>query len=373
MRLSIDREQFLKALNTTSKAIVAKSLDPLLANVKLDLNDRGLEITGTNKEVTIQCLVPYRIGDKEIIRASGLGAALINARLLTEFIRRIEGNTISLEVIDDVIAKIDDGRSSVKLNCVKAETFTDIDLEPSGTIVTVPCAAFTELVEQSAFAASVKNERALLTALNLQVKEGFLVATATDSARLARKQIPVDTEATFNCNIPARTLVDVIHLFEGADKVTLAVSESSVLFLFENTVVCSRLIAGKYLVSDSVIPVMFNYYLDVNAQEFLNAISRASLLSAERDYVVKLSMSEDCVEVSARGEQTGSSLEAIQTFQFTGERLEVSFNAAYVVDALKVLKAEDVRICFQSEKHPFVIKDPKDDSVTQLIIPMRNY
>ena len=373
MRLSIDKEQFLKALNVTSKAIANKSADPLLANLKLDLNDRGLEVTGTNKEITIQCLVPYRIGEREIIRSAGLGAALINAKLLTEVVRRMDGAELALEVIDDSIAKIDDGRSSFKLNCIKAEAFTDIDLEPNGTILSLGCDEFASLVEQSAFAASTKEQRPILTALNLEANEGILTATATDSARLARKTISIDSDAKFRCNIPAKVCADVTHLFEGSKRLTLAVSDTSVLFLFDNVIVCSRLISGDYPVTRAIIPQTFNYYLEVNAQELLAAMSRASLLSAERDYVVKLSMAEDEVQVSARSEQSGSALESIQTFQFTGERLDVSFNSLFVIDAIKALKAEDVRVCFQAEMKPFVVLNPKDDSVIELITPMRTY
>jgi len=373
MRLSIDKEQFLKALNTASKAIASKSPDPLLANLKLDLNERGLEVTGTNREITIQCLVPYRIGEKEIIRSAGLGAALINAKLITEVVRRMEGAELTIEIIDDSIAKIDDGRSSFKLNCVRAEAFTDIDLEPNGTIITLPCDEFAALVDQSAFAASNKEQRLVLTALNLEAADGMLVATATDSARLARKSLPIDGDVSFKCNVPARTLIDVTHLFENAVRVTLAVSDSSILFLFENTIVCSRLIPGDFPVTKAIIPQTFNYYLEVNAQELLAAMSRASLLSAERDYVVKLTMSESEVQVSSRSEQTGSALESIQTFQYSGERLEVSFNSVFVIDAIKALKSEDVRICFRAEMKPFVVLDPHDDSVIQLITPMRTY
>ena len=373
MRLSIDKEQFLKALNTASKAIAAKSADPLLSNLKLDLNDKGLEVTGTNKEITIQCLVPYRIGDKEIIRSAGLGAALINAKLLTEVVRRMDGNEISLEIIDDSIAKIDDGRSSFKLNCVRAESFTDIDLEPNGTILTLPCADFTELVEQTAFAASTKLERPIMTALNLEAENGSLTAMASDSARLARKTVAIDSDVRFQCNLPARVASDVSHLFEGAERVTLAVNDSSVLFLFNNVVICSRLISGGYPIKRTVIPQMFNYHLEVNSQELLSAMSRASLLSAEHDYVVKLTMTEDEVLVSSRSEQTGSALESVQTFQYTGERLEVSFNSTYVIDAIKSMKSEDVRIRFQGEMKPFVVLSPSDETIVQLVTPMRSY
>ena len=128
MRLIIDKEQFLKALITASKAIASKSADPLLSNLKLDLNERGLEVTGTNNQITIRSLVPYRIGDKEIIRSPGLGSTLTNARILTDIVRLVSGNELSIEVIDDSSAKLNDFHSTdLRLNCIRAEAFTDIN------------------------------------------------------------------------------------------------------------------------------------------------------------------------------------------------------------------------------------------------------
>ena len=371
MRFGIDKEAFLKALSSASHAIAAKNADPLLANLKLDLTERGLEVTGTNKEITIKSTVPYRVDGKEIIRNPGPGSSLVNAKLLVDVVRQIEGSEIAFEVIDDCIAKIDDGRSSFKLNCVKAESYTDIDLEPRGTILTLPCEMLNVLVEQSAFAASTKEQRPVLTSVNLEADSGSLTAMATDSARLARKSVAIDSDARFRCNIPARVLSDIVKLFEDAQNVTLAISDNSALFLFNNTVVCSRLIQGDYPVNKNIVPQTFNYFLEVNSQELLSAISRVSLLSSENDSVVKLSMREDEVEVSARGELTGSANESIRTFRFTGERLDISFNSSFVIAAIKALKAEDVKICFQNNERPFVVRNPRDDSVIELITPMR--
>jgi len=373
MRLSVEKEQFLKALNSASHAIAGKNADPVLANLKLELNERGLEITGTNTEITIKSTVPYMIDGQPIIRSAGLGSTLVNAHLLTEVVRRMGGTEVSFEVIDDSIAKLDDGKSSFKLNCTKAEEYPVIDLEPSGIDFSMSCADFTALIDQSAFAASGKDSRPVLTAVNLEAGNNCLVATATDSARLARKSVHIESEAKFRVNIPARLVSDITKLFEGADNLELSVSESRVLFLFDNTVVSSRLISGDYPVTKAIIPQNFNYYLEVNAQELLSAMSRVSILSPEREAVVKLSMSENEVEVSARSEMNGSANESIQTFSFTGEYLEVSFNSAFVIDAIRALKSEDVIICFQAEMKPFVVKDPKDESTVELITPMRTH
>ena len=374
MRLSIDKNQFLKALTNADKAIPSKSAMPILCNFKLELNERGLEVTGTNSDLTIRSTVPYMINGKDIIRDGGYGATLVNAHLLTEVIRKMDGETINFDVIDNTIAKIDDGKSSFKLNCSRAEEYPDIDLDASGVTFTIGCASLAEVVEQSAFAASNRDTRPILAALNLDANGGVLVATAPDSARLAQKSVPLeDQDVRFRCNIPARTLSDIVRMFEGVDNVTVSVSEQKALFEFDHNVVSTRLIPGDYPVTKSIIPERFNYYLEVNAQELLSAMGRISLLSNEKDSAVKLSMREDEVELSVKNEASGSANERVETFQFNGDRLDVSFNPMFVIDAIKALKSEDVTLCFQGEMKPFVVKNPRDDSVVELITPMRTY
>jgi DNA polymerase-3 subunit beta len=82
-------------------------------------------------------------------------------------------------------------------------------------------------------------------------------------------------------------------------------------------------------------------------------------------------MSDDQVEVSSSSDQTGSGVERLTTIQYTGERLDIAFNALFVSQAVRALGSEDVRMSFVGEMKPFVIRNPKDDSVVELITPMR--
>mgnify|MGYP004444516119 FL=1 len=375
MRFTINKDQFLKSLLRAGHAISPKAVVPLMSNVMLNLSEKGLQITGTNDEMTIRCTVPYMIGEIEIIRGAGMGSTLINAHLLTEVVRKMDGNDVTVEIVDNAIAKIDDGRSSFKLNCARAEEYPDIDLELNGQILDLRCHDFALLVEQSAFAASGKgNQRPVLSAVNLEANgAGVLTATATDSARLAQKQLHVDSDVKFNVNVKAKILAEVARLFELTEMVRIAVSDNKILFDFDNAVVSTRLIADPYPVPKTIFQQTYNYSLEVNAQELADAIERVSILSADKDFAVKLSMREDLVEVHSRSETNGSANEAVQTFSFNGSRLEVSFNPLFVLDAIKALRSEDVVFCFQAEMRPFVVKNPKDDSVIELITPMRTY
>lgn len=374
MKFTINRDQFLKGLMISAKAIGSKSPIPVMANVKIKVSEKGLELTGSNSELTIQTIIPYSLEDKEIIRDADYGETLVANKFITEIVRRLEGTEVTFEVVDATIAKISDGKSDFKLNSVKAEEYPDIDLEMNGAKIQIAYKEFKELVDQTAFAASTRDQRPILTALNLEAIEGELTATATDSARLAKKSIHLNEKISFIANVPATVMSEVAHLLEDdAAMVTLAISEKKVVFALNGTLVTTRLVNGEYPNTRHIIPHGFSYFLEANSQELISAMERVSLLSVDRENVVKIIMTEDSVEISAKSSQIGSATEKISTFQYTGERLEVSFNSTYVMQAIKAAKCEDVTIAFLGEMKPFVIKNVKNESHVQLVTPVRTY
>ena len=373
MRFTIKREEFLKGLLIAGRAVGSKAVVPVLANLKLELNENGLFITGSNYDLTIKTQVPYRFNGVEIIRNFKEGATLINSKLIIEIARKMESEEITLDVIDSTIATVSDNRSEYKLNCVRPEEYPDLDLEPTGTQLTLAKSTFDALVSQTAFAASTKEQRPVLTAMNLEANNGLLTATATDSARMARKEVIIDPQIHFVANVPAKMMVEVDHLLEGLDSVDVSFSDKKALFLLGRTVVASRLIAGEYPNTKNIVPRVTNYHLEVNANDFIKAIDRANILSVERENVVDLTMSEDGVEISAKSQQVGSAIEKIDVFKFVGQELRVSFNSEFVVAAVKALGCEDVKFEFVGEMKPFVIRNISDDSVIQIVTPVRTY
>ena len=374
MRFIVKKDEFLKALLVVGRSVNNKSTAvPVLANIKFDLNDEGLCITGSNFELTIQTKIPFFVNDVEIIRNYEFGQTLINAKLITDMARKIDADEISLEVIDSTIALVSGGRIKYKLNCIKADEYPDIDLEPTGTVLELSKLEFDSIVTQTAFAASTKEQRPILTAMHLDIIEGMLTATTTDSARMAKKSIPVDPSLELSANVPAKMMVEVDHLLENADKLTIAFSDKKALFSFENTVVATRLIAGEYPNTKNIVPRITNYVLEVNAQDLAKAIDRVNILSIDRENVVDLLMNDEMVEVSAKSTQVGSASENIDTYKFEGGNLQISFNSEFVLSAIRALGCEDVTFLFVGEMKPFVIKNAQDDSVIQIVTPVRTY
>ena len=374
MRFIVRRDEFLKALLIAGRAVNSKSSAmPELSNLKFSLSDEGLFVTGSNYELTIQTKIPFSINDVEIIRNFEFGETLINAKIITDMARKIESDEISLEVIDSTIALISGGRIKYNLNCIKADEYPDIDLEATGTKIQLTNAEFLSLVDQTAFAASTKEQRPILTAMHLEADEGSLTATATDSARMAKKTIPVAADLHFSANVPAKMMVEVSRLLENSNKVDCAFSDKKALFSFENTVVATRLIAGEYPNTKNIVPRVTNYVLEVNASDLAKAIDRVNILSIDRENVVDLLMTGDMVEVSAKSTQVGSASEKIDTFKFEGNNLQISFNSEFVLSAIRALGCEDVTFLFVGEMKPFVVKNASDESVIQIVTPVRTY
>ena len=373
MRFTIKREEFLKGLNIAGRAISNKVANPVLENFKIELSDRGLFITGSNLDMSVKTQVPYKSGELDIIRNYKEGSTLIKAKLITDIARKMDSEEITVDVIDSTIATISNNRSEYRLNCVKTSEYPALDLEANGTQLTLSVLDFNALVNQTTFAASLKEQRPILTALNLEAKDGILIATATDSARMARKILNIPRGIEFLANIPAKMMNEVSHLLEGKDSVDIAFSDNKALFTIGTTIVATRLIAGDYPNTKNIVPKVTNYSLEVNANDLMKAIERANILSIDRENVVDLSMSEDEIEISAKSSQVGSAVEKIDVFKYVGQNLRVSFNSEFVIAAVKALGCSDVTFAFVGEMKPFVVENASDDSVVQIVTPVRTY
>lgn len=377
MKFKINREQFLKGLLVASKPTTTKSPIPVLGNILMTLDEKGLHLLGSNGELAIKTLIPIRVNDMEVIRIYSEGACLISSKIIVEMIRKLEGNEIDFELFDGSIAKIEDGRTKYNLNSVRPDEYPEIDLDKTGVTFEVECKKFVKMVDQTSFAASTKEQRPILTAIHLEASEGELTAIATDSARLAKKTIEIKDNVVFAANIPARVLQEIAKTIEGTPGVSLVeitVSDKKVLFEFDGTIVSSRLIAGDYPNTKNIIPKSYNSFLEVNANELLKAMERVALLAAnERENIVKLSLSENGVVVSSRSPLSGSATETISTCKYSGEALDISFNYLFVSAAVKACQSEDVNIGFLGEMKPFSVRVNEDPAHVQIVTPVRTY
>ena len=372
MKLTIERSRFLKLLNTVNIAIVPKSPTPAFLNYKLEMHEDRLVVLGSNGELTISSSCPIIENDKNIITDYEVGETLITAKFLLEIVRKLDSEYVSLEIIDDVIARISDDRSDFKLKSMPAFEYPDLDLNTNGQKLLFKGEDLKKIVSQTAFAASTKEVRPVLTAINAKCNGSTIEFVATDSYRLSKKTYEIDQECNFVANIPVKTLNEVSKLIDGGD-VEMSIAQNKVVFTLGDTNIYSRLIAGDFPKVSGMFPSNYPYELQVNSDSFISAMERVSLLAIERENIVKLTVSSEGLEISSKSEQIGSANEKIEDYRYRGDRFEISFNVNYVIDAIKATQTEDVILSFVGEMSAFRVSSSEDQSIVQIVTPVRSY
>lgn len=367
MNFKIKRLALLNALAKVSRAVSMKSPLPVLTGIKFELKDNELILTGSDSDITIQTSIS---DDIEIIEK---GAVVLSSRYILEIIKKIDSEFVHIFIMDGTLTRIEGANSRFDLNGTSYIDYPRIDLSKNGVHLQMKSIDLKEAIEQTSFATSEKETRPVLTGVNFKAKNHVLECIATDSYRLAKRNLNIDSDVSFNIIIPKKSLIEISRIIEKDEMIDLYVSDRKVLFIFDSVLIQTRLIDGSYPDTSRLIPNEFDYSMSVDSTSLLNSIDRASLLSNEQSNIIKLSMNEDTVMLSSYSQEIGSVEENLSRAFFKGKPLHISFSAKYLTDAIKSINGNKVRVLFTGEMRPFIIKDFEREDIVQLVLPVRTY
>lgn len=367
MNFKIKRTVLLNALSKVSRAVSLKSPLPVLTGIKFDLKDDQLILTGSDSDITIQTTIDE---DIEIINP---GSVVLSSKYILEIIRKIDSELVHIYIVDGTLTRIEGSGSRFDLNGTSYVDYPRIDLNKSGVYLQIKSLDLKQAIEQTSFATSEKETRPVLTGVNFKAKDNILECIATDSYRLAKRILNIDSDVTFNIIIPNKSLIEISRIIEKDDMIDMYVSDRKVLFIIDSVLIQTRLIDGSYPDTSRLIPNEFAYSMSVDSVSLLNSIDRASLLSNEQTNIIKLSMDEDNVIISSYSQEIGSVEENLSKAFYKGNPLSISFSAKYLNDAIKSINGQKVRVLFTGEMRPFIIKDLEKEDIIQLVLPVRTY
>ena len=233
------------------------------------------------------------------------------------------------------------------------------------------------IINETIFATSTQESRPALTGLNIKIENDKMECTATDSFRLAKKIIKIDNTVENNINIiiPTRSLNELTKIIEDNDeKIELHIFENKVLFKTDNIMLISSLINGTYPDTSKLIPEDFETILTVNLNDYFNAIDRASLLTNESDKnTIVLESNKDEAIISSNIPEIGNVKENIKIINSKNSEINIAFSSKYMMDAIKTFNSDEIELCFNGDIKPIIIKSKEDNSLIQLIVPIRTY
>lgn len=373
MNFKVSKRIFYSSLQTVSRAISSNTPIPSLTGIKIDVDDNAIVLTGSDSDISIQLVLNNQTEEDLNLIVEEKGSIVIEAKYLLEIVRKIDADEINFEIVDGSLTQISGHSAEYKINGVRSSDYPVIDFKKPEKQFSIDASLLKKVINQTSFATSDKETRPVLTGVNFNCNGTKLECVATDSYRLARKIVELKEESQFNITIPAKSLNEIVKSIDTDEEILICVSDKKAQFWIGNTLIQTRLIDGAYPETTRLVPNEFHHELIVDSRDILNAIDRASFIKNEGISIIKLSASEEDVVISTRSQEIGSSKESLVVNGYKGAPIEISFSGRYVYEAIRTLATSTIKIEFSGEMKPFIICSLADDSILQLVLPVRTY
>ena len=375
MKLTIKKDLLLNALNKVSKAISTKNLIPVLAGIKFELKKKKLTLTASDNDITIQTMIESM--NEEDFKVEQEGSIIIQGKYILDIVRKLPDKYINIEVVDELKILIYTENSEFNLNGISESEYPNIGLEESKKKVHIKASVFKDIVNQTAFASSNEESKPVLTGINFNIVGDVLECNSTDSYRLARKVVKLDSasEENYNIVIPSHNILEFSRIIDEEDgDIELHIFNNKILFKTGNLKFESRLINGTYPNTSNLLPDDSYLVVSTNLNAFYDVIDRVSILTSDKEKnIVTLETNGDILILKSSSVEIGRVEEKMPITKNNNEDIKISFSAKYMMEALKSFSTETVDIHFVGEIKPILIKSSEDETLTQLVLPIRTY
>ncbi len=375
MKLTIKKDLLLNALNKVSKAISTKNLIPVLAGIKFELKKKKLTLTASDNDITIQTMIEST--NEEDFKVEQEGSIIIQGKYILDIVRKLPDKYINIEVIDELKILIYTENSEFNLNGISESEYPNIGLEESKKKVSINASVFKDIVNQTAFASSNEESKPVLTGINFNIVGDVLECNSTDSYRLARKVVKLSgaSEENYNIVIPSHNILEFSRIIDEEDSdIELHIFNNKILFKTGNLKFESRLINGTYPNTSNLLPDSSYLVVSTNLNAFYDVIDRVSILTSDKEKnIVTLETRGNMLVLKSSSVEIGRVEEKMPITKNNDEDIKISFSAKYMMEALKSFSTETVDIHFVGEIKPILIKSSEDETLTQLVLPIRTY
>ncbi|WP_028550663.1 DNA polymerase III subunit beta [Paenibacillus sp. UNC451MF] len=377
MKLTILKEHLNESIQHVSKAISNKTTIPILTGIKIDADATGMTLTASDTDISIQSFIPIEKNELSIIELERPGSVVLSSKFFVEIVRKLPAQVVEIEVKDHFQTTIRSGSSEIQLVGLDPEEYPTLPSIEENRRIQMPSDLLKTMIKQTSFAVSTNESTPILTGVLWTIADRKLKFTACDRHRLGSRETNIEVDADFqlnNVSISGKTLNELSKILPDQNTlIDIIFAENQVLFKLSSILFYTRILDGTYPDTSKLIPQSFQTELVINAQQLAEAIDRAYLLSREeKTNIVKLIMREDhTIEISSSSSELGKVTEQLEVSSLTGELLRISFNSKYMLDALKVMDGELIRIGFTGAMQPIIFRPEETSSLLQLILPYR--
>lgn len=361
MKLQVTQENLNKALGNVARVANSRSTLPILSNVLFKTNKNRLSIAATNLDIAITHYIGGKISQE--------GSITIPARLTQDFVSSLPGGVIDLELEDQKLHLNAEKFQSV-INGVSAEDYPIMPTIENGTEWTLNAQELKRALQQVVFAASSDESRPVLTGVFLHTTDSKLVIAATDSHRLAQRDLGKSKQKV-SLLIPASAMQDLLRILDDQQEtVVITHDDQQVLFKLGDVELVTRLIEGNYPDYEKLIPQTFSTIAKLKRTELANIAKVSSLFARESAGSITIHVDSDTVSIHSIASQLGENTASANAEVDGGG--DITLNSRYLLDALGAISGETVELCFNGKLEPCVIRSADQPDYVHLIMPLKS-
>lgn len=366
MIVNCTKDELLLNINIVSKAVASKTTRPILECILITADSDGVRLTANNLELAIET------GNinAEIIEK---GSAAPEAKMFMEIIRNLPENKVSIETDDKNSVIIKSGKSEFKIFALPGKDFPELPAIEKNFKYETSHTTLKNMIKKTIFAVAVDESRPILTGELLEIKESYFNIVAIDGFRVAfRNEKMENNNENISVVVPAKTLHEVSRILSDKEDevVSMYFTDNHALFETKDFTMVSRLLEGEFFKYENSFIDEYNTAVEVNRQELLSSIERATLIVKDmRKSPVEISIKDKMMVITSNTD-VGTSYEEVYV-EFEGDELDIGFNPKYLIDALKAIDDDKIRIHFMSNLSPCIIKGIESDNYKYLILPLR--
>ena len=369
MKFSVNQKDLQNSLNYCQGVIEKRSTLPILSNVLLEAKDDNLKITATDLDL----IFIQNISNIEILEE---GETTTSCSIMYDIVRKFNNEKkINFNLVSENKINLESDKSSFNLNCLKASEFPITETNIRENEFTLSSKKLLKLINKCKFAVSNDETRHYLSGIFLHISDNedkkFLTAVATDSHRMAISKTLLSDEIKFEPIIlPKKTILQLCSLLDDYDgDVKISNIKSKIKFEFNNTILFSKLIDGKFPNYLQVIPKDNQKKLEIDLKPFLTSVDRVASVSLDKKDGLKMNLANNNLNLSVNNSNSGDGKESLSV-KFDHE-LDISFNPRYLIDVASSMDGNKIEIYFKESGSPALIKDPSDFDSIYVIMPMK--
>ena len=371
MKISIERGALLRAVARAQSVVERRNTIPILANVLIEAEGDEVQFRATDLDIEVV--------DKAPAKVERAGATTVNAVVFHEIVRKLPDGALVNLTDDGVTGRltVEAGRSNFALATLPRQDFPVMANAEYSANFKAPAPVLRRLFDKSKFAISTEETRYYLNGVYMHVAEAesgrVLRCVATDGHRLARIDagLPDGAETMPGVIVPRKAVNELRKLLEDDEmEIAVSVSEPKIRFATPEIMLTSKVIDGTFPDYTRVIPTNNQKRLEVDASDFAKAVDRVATVSSERSRAVKMQLDEDRLILSVNAPDAGNAEEEL-VVAYSDEKLEIGFNAKYLLEIASQVDRENAVFLFNSSGDPTLMREGSDDSAVYVVMPMR--